>query len=96
MKNSVPVVMAGIIAVSAYTLVEPKQWFKLAIQKIYGLVVSVLISGNRMYRRDGESLNVNFAPQSLPVCLCSRDSSNSARVFRLDSLALLLALLLVS
>jgi len=49
MKNSVPVVMAGIIAVSAYTLAEQKNRFKLAIQKIYGLVVSVLISGNRMY-----------------------------------------------
>jgi len=49
MKNSVPVVMAGIIAVSAYTLAEQKKRFNLAIQKIYGLVVSVLISGNRMY-----------------------------------------------
>ncbi len=48
MKNVVPVIMAGIIAVSAYTLVELKSDLIRPYQ-IYGLVVSVLISGNRMY-----------------------------------------------
>jgi ATP synthase proteolipid subunit len=49
MKNVVPVIMAGIIAVSAFASVELKSNLNLTKQ-IYGLVVSVLISGSRTYR----------------------------------------------
>jgi ATP synthase proteolipid subunit len=95
MKNVVPVIMAGIIAVSAYTLVE---------------VHSHLISPHKDLRprrfcshlwksyvlRANKSLNVNIGLQSLPVCPCSRASSSSARASPLDFPVSLLALLLVS
>ena len=53
----IPVIMAGIIAVSAPALAHAcPTWRSYFSQKIYGLVVSVLISGNREWpqRRSGE------------------------------------------
>lgn len=95
MKNVVPVIMAGIIAVSAYTLVEPyhhlssphidlrPRRFCSHLWKSYVL-------------RACKSLNVNVGLQSLPVCPCSRASSNSALVSPSDFPVSLQALLLGS
>ena len=59
--------------------------------QIYGLVVSVLISGNRMISRPGFFAHTltNY-PQLLRRCHSSRASFNSVLVFPLVSLASLL------
>ena len=57
MKCVIPVIMAGIIAVSVLALAQAcPTWRSYFSQKIYGLVVSVLISGNREWpqRKSGE------------------------------------------
>ena len=75
MKCVIPVVMAGIIAIVRHFLAFMEQ--RLTMQ--YGLVVSVLISGDRMCSCLDRGLKAD--KQSHLLCHCTLVSSNSVLVF---------------